>query len=124
MNIFTQIPQKLNAIMDELPRDALPPTLESIYLFGSYARGEQTLSSDIDMALVHEACYTPLCRTEELFLKMHVEEQLPELAINFFSTNREKIDTETSPMNTNTNIRQEGRVLWQSTPIEASPSEI
>ena len=79
-----------------------------VVLFGSEARGEATLSSDVDLALVSDE---PLTRAERLEFKRLVDGvSYPEF--NVTCTRTEWLDTE-KVLDVNYHIRRDGLVIYE-----------
>ena len=97
----------------------LPENLDKIIVFGSYARGEAKVSSDLDLALVSG--------DKPIVDKWAVADVLEGfdkyLKINFFCTNQTKIDTAQDKFNANYWIREEGKLLWEKQHTNISATE-
>ena len=90
--------------------------IEKILLFGSFARGEETVYSDIDIALVCKGS-DRLERGSAYEFKDVVEEEIQKMhrEVGWFSTNEHNLDTSKGVFNTNTRIKKEGILLWMRT---------
>ena len=81
-----------------------------VYLFGSFARNEETVYSDVDLALVSiENSQAPRGTSHDFKSAVEVELQ------KYFTTNEYNIETSTGLFNTNTRIKEEGVLLWSRT---------
>lgn len=123
MNIYNEVIPTLTALLTQVSSE-LPPTVNRIILFGSYARGQQTIYSDIDLAIVHAGNYQPTHRKEEAPFIAEITYHFDQVPLNFFSTNEEKLNLTDYPMNANTNIQKEGIVLWTRTVTNLSQNVI
>lgn len=85
--------------------------VHSLILFGSQARGEASVSSDIDIAVVMDKKLSPLQRGQLLSLGDEIDIRYK---VNLFFTNCEAVAQASSVFDTNKYIREEGIVLWQS----------
>ncbi|MCL1995358.1 MAG: nucleotidyltransferase domain-containing protein [Defluviitaleaceae bacterium] len=92
----------------------LDDNIVKIYLFGSFARGEQTVYSDIDIALVYKNSHTVIRGAAHKF-KTAVEDAMQESLreIGWFTTNEYNLGKSEDIFNTNTRIREEGILLWK-----------
>jgi len=82
---------------------------EALILFGSQARGDAVLSSDIDIAVVMNV---PLTSKERGMLRGIGDEVDHRIETNLFFTNRAALDAAHDIFDTNKYIREEGVVLW------------
>jgi len=86
----------------------LPENLDKIIVFGSHARGEAKVSSDLDLALVSDGT--------SIVDRWIVDDALRDfdkfLKISFFCTNQIKIDTTQNKFDANYWIREEGELIW------------
>ena len=85
--------------------------VDSIILFGSQARGTAKISSDIDIAVVMNESLTARERGKLLCLGDEIDEHM---VTNVFFTTRQALDKASDVFDTNTYIKEEGVVLWQS----------
>ena len=113
MNIKTDVIPKLNELVEQLAPN-MPDCVDAVVLFGSYARNEQSLYSDLDIAIVRNTA-NPTRMLEELHVEQTLQDNLTPLEVNVFYTQASKVTMADSPWDTNYNIRTEGKVLWQST---------
>ena len=117
MNIKTDIIPKLQTYLHHIDTSTMPKNISRIILFGSYARGEQTLYSDIDISVVYHGTQkkkrgTYFSWQEELdYLFSEAG-----LIVNYFYTNEHNLHTSTDTFDTNTWINKEGITLWTQTP--------
>ena len=97
----------------------LPENLDKIIVFGSYARGEAKVSSDLDLALVSDGT--------GIVDKWAVADVLEDfdkfLNISYFCTNQTKISTEQDKFNANYWIRDKGKLLWERQHTNISATE-
>jgi len=97
----------------------LPENLDKIIVFGSYARGEARVSSDLDLALVSDGTGI----VDKWAVADVLEDFDKYLKISFFCTNQTKIDTEQHKFNANYWIREEGKLLWEKQHTNISATE-
>ena len=86
-----------------------PDSLEKIIVFGSYARGEAKVGSDIDIALVSNGTWSIPDRGA---VRDVLDDFAPELRLGLFYTTNEGLLAE-DDRNTNYWIRNEGVELWR-----------
>ena len=89
----------------------LPANLNKIIVFGSYAKGEAKVSSDLDLALVFKS-ETSNEKIDRVVAQDILDEFDEFLEINLFCTNQDKIDTIQDKFNANYWIREEGKLIW------------
>ena len=89
----------------------LPENLNKIIVFGSYARGEANVSSDLDLALVAGAA-SPIEGLDREIARDILENFDNFLEISLFCTNQTKIDTVQNKFDANYWIREEGKLIW------------
>lgn len=87
--------------------------LSKIILFGSAARNESTIQSDIDLALVMRESVTNEHRRPIARALSEFETLDNMLDINCFYTTEDELATATHWSNPCVDIRKEGVVLWQ-----------
>jgi len=109
MKIPDVVPNLKNFI--ESVSHQLPENLEKIIVFGSYARGEATIRSDVDIALVFGG-EEPTQRADKVAVDMALYDFDDILHIDLYCTNQTRIDTEQNVMRPNYWIREEGKLLW------------
>ena len=87
-----------------------------IFLFGSFARNEETIYSDVNLALVSIG-NRQVPRGASHDFKDAVEDELQKYnrTVGWFTTNEYKLETSTEIFNTNTRIKEEGVLLWNRT---------
>ena len=83
--------------------------IDSLILFGSQARGDAILSSDVDIAVVMK---TPLTSEERGSLRCLGEDIDDSIETNLFFTTRQAIEDSARIFDTNKYIKEEGVVLW------------
>lgn len=86
-----------------------PNSLDSIVLFGSYARGDAKVGSDLDIALITKENFT---RNDKITIQSLLDDFNNDLEVNLFCTNREKVNNTLDILNANYWIREEGIILW------------
>lgn len=88
------------------------PLFKSAILFGSQARGEATIRSDIDIAIVmnDSSPLTPRQRGDLIELSDDIDTTI---SINLFFTSTSLLDNAESIFDTNFHIKKEGVLLWQ-----------
>ena len=116
MNIKTEVLTKLKSCIEDSAK-YIPATVDSIILFGSYARGEQTIYSDLDIAIVRNTGVSRRSNEE-----LNIEDMLQcafenLLEVNVFYTQTVKLEVAESEWDTNYLIKKEGKLLWSSTAI-------
>ena len=89
----------------------LPENLNNIIVFGSYARGEAKVGSDLDLALVADAA-SPIERLDREITRDILSGFSEFLEISLFCTNQTKIDTTQNKFDANFWIREEGETIW------------
>jgi len=90
---------------------ALNSNVDSLILFGSQARGTATIVSDIDIAVVTSGTLHPRTRGELMCLADEMDCQFD---VNLFFTTRDNIENASEFFDTNSHIKKEGVILWQS----------
>ena len=88
--------------------------LESIILYGSYARGEQTAESDVDIAVMLRKGYTEHMHDEMVDVVVDYELDT-ELMLSIIPINFENYLEWKNVLPFYKNIEKEGIVLWKST---------
>jgi len=99
----------------------LEDSLEKIILFGSHARGEATVDSDIDIALVYREG-TKLTRALRATVRYLLDDLFEHVEINLLATTSDKVASAEDKKDANYWIREEGRVLWGSWQMTAGLS--
>ena len=91
--------------------ELFPKELIEIILFGSYARNEQRVGSDVDLALVfhNSMIATPKLRAE---IREILDNFCDTLELNLFCTDSKAIQTTSDKFDANYWIREEGFSLW------------
>ena len=89
----------------------LPANLNKIIVFGSYARGEATIRSDVDLALVFDG-EGPTERKYIAAVREILDDFDEFLKIDLFCTNQTKINTVDNKFNANYWIREDGKLIW------------
>ena len=92
--------------------------LGSIVLFGSYARGNYTIKSDIDIALAFKDNVEEdtIKRAVSKFNLLFDDNRLSGI-VNFYITFKSSVDASADILDTNTKIREEGIELWPQSAI-------
>ena len=90
----------------------LPAHLNKIIVFGSHARGEATVRSDVDIALVFDGT-GPAERADKAAMHDILEDFDDIIKIDLFCTNQTKINEAQDKFNANYWIREEGKLLWE-----------
>ena len=86
-----------------------PDSLESMVLFGSFARGDAKVGSDLDIALVTKDGFS---RDDKIAVQSLLDDFNDKLEVSLFCTKREKVETTQDKLNANYWIRKEGVVIW------------
>jgi len=95
------------AILEQIAIGKHDPQIRRIVLFGSEARGEATLTSDIDIALISDV---PLTRPQRLAFTATLDDGYPEIrVINTLSAN---LDTD-KYLDVNYHIKREGLLIYE-----------
>jgi len=95
-------------IIEQIAKGTYHPKIRYIVLFGSEARGEATLTSDIDIALISDE---PLTRSERLdFTHQFDEIHYPQ--INVINTRTHTPQTQKC-MDVNYHIKREGLLIYE-----------
>jgi len=92
--------------------------IKEIRLFGSCGRGEETVYSDLDLAIIFKKD-TPPQRNKTYDLRDALETFIEETfkrPVDFVHTNENNLDSQ-NQFNVNSHIRKEGKVLWTRTVI-------
>ena len=105
-----------NALRDRF-RDAFGERLHRLILYGSYARGEATPRSDIDVLVVLDG-ETNRSDTEQAHEVMHDLREEYGAHVSPLVTSRERFDTYNQPLYRN--VREEGKLLVPRDAPEAS----
>ena len=109
MKISDVLPNLQNFISEASHR--FPKNLNKIIVFGSYARGEAKVSSDLDLALVFDG--TGPAERADMGAVDYILYDFDEfLKISLFCTNQTKIDTVQNKFDANYWIREEGKLIW------------
>jgi len=94
-------------ILEQIANGKHDPQIRRIVLFGSEARGEATLTSDIDIALISDE---PLTRAQRLAFSVALDDGYPEVrVINTLTAN---LDTNEF-LNVNYHIKREGLLIYE-----------
>ena len=82
-----------------------------VVLFGSFARNQQTISSDVDIAVIHNGDSPNALRR---YLLQGLYDVYPSQEDIQFTTLQEHVyETDTHPLNVSSSILKEGVILWQ-----------
>lgn len=84
--------------------------VSAVILFGSHARGEGMVSSDVDLAMVLRS---PLTRREQGLLRSLGDDIDERIDTNLFFTTPEALEMAHSDLDTNSHIKKEGIVIWE-----------
>jgi len=88
--------------------------LEKIILFGSFAREQQTITSDIDIALIFKAPISREARSKcRRFIGEFEESHAFAYDIQPTYISLDNYLNDKHPLNVSSSIRKEGHVLWQ-----------
>jgi predicted nucleotidyltransferase len=108
MKLFEVVPNLKNYIVENCI--ALPDALQRILIFGSFARGEARVGSDVDIALVAQNEWDFRDRHTA---RHYLENFDPHLTISPFYTTVEKLNTTDDKFDANYWIAREGVLLWE-----------
>ncbi|MDR2183029.1 MAG: nucleotidyltransferase domain-containing protein [Clostridiales bacterium] len=89
----------------------LPKNLNKIIVFGSHARGQATIRSDVDVALVFDGT-GPFERMDREAVRDILDDFDDIIKIDLTCTNQTNIDETENKFNVNYWIREEGKLLW------------
>ena len=95
------------AILEKIANGKHDPQIRSVILFGSEARGEATLTSDIDIALVSDE---PLTRAQRLAFAHALDDGYPEVCV--INTLTAHLDTEKF-LDVDYHIKREGLLVYE-----------
>ena len=107
---------KLSEVAPELAKyfaargTAMPDVLQKALLFGSYARGDARVGSDIDIALVAHAPWETAQRSQ---MRDWLEDFNSNLVVNPFFTTTDKLAENEDKFDANYWIAREGVLLWE-----------
>lgn len=103
--LFMNEARKLIVAMTEAAKK--DENITSLYLFGSYARGEAKLTSDVDFAVVSE---NPRA-VDRVALRL-IESDF-DFGCDIIYTTPEKLEKAYRELDVNYDIKEEGVLLWQ-----------
>ena len=108
-----KIPEVVPSLQNFISASAhlLPENLDKIIVFGSYARNEATIRSDVDVALIFDGT-EPAERIDREAVRDILDDFDDIIKFDLFCTNQIKIDGALSKFDANYWIREEGRLLW------------
>jgi len=86
-----------------------PDSLTGLMVFGSYARGQAKMGSDLDIALLVEGNFE---RADRAAVRELLSGFYDNININLFCTTKDKIGQAQSKFDANYWIREEGETLW------------
>lgn len=84
--------------------------IKAIYLFGSYARGEQSYDSDVDIYIICSPSVPKNALRKLKIMVLSEEENMPEVDVKFGFND---LNAENDLFHDN--IKKEGILLWQKT---------
>ncbi len=100
----------LRYAMEKISHSAVAPYVHELYLYGSYARGEQTFESDVDLLLTLEDT-APNLKKEIIKLKAEVSQDgLEDVPVDLKVLYGDA--WKNNPMVYYQNIKKEGEKLW------------
>ena len=107
---------EIKVLQDVILLHLLDEDVISIILFGSFARGEQTIYSDMDVALVF-AQDIKIPRGHLSQFREVVEDEMEKYhrEVGWFPTNEFNLANAAILFDTNTSIMKEGITLWTKT---------
>ena len=88
-----------------------PANLDKMIVFGSYARGEATIRSDVDIALVFDGT-DPAKISDRATVRNILDNFDNVIEFDLYYTNQINVDIEQNKMRPNYWIREEGMLLW------------
>ena len=104
-------------IVGAITKLGLQSSLSKIILFGSAARGESTIKSDVDIAVITDAPISNAQRRMVTRAMAEFETLESMLEINCFYATEEALEKADRWSDPCTSIKEEGIVLWQAEPI-------
>ena len=109
MRIADVVPNLKNFV--ESVSHEFPESLSKMIIFGSHARGDATIRSDVDIALVFDG-EEPAERADRVAVDIALSDFDDIIKIDFYCTNQTRLDTEENKLRPNYRIRKEGKLLW------------
>ena len=104
----THIRPTVKEVLERISHKQHNPKIRYIVLFGSEARGESRLASDVDIALVSDK---PLTRSEKLeFKEIFEDNSFPDFQV--INTLTESLDTDNFA-DVNYHIKRDGLVIYE-----------
>ena len=85
--------------------------MRKVVLFGSFARHQQTITSDVDIAIIHQG-HNPQKLRQQLSRGLY-EYYQGEEDIQFTTLQEDVYNADTHPLNVSYAIAKEGVILWQ-----------
>jgi len=81
--------------------------IQKLYVFGSYARGESTIFSDVDIAVIHCSVQgINRAALNEATAKYDDDVQFTYIEADVF-------DSDNHPLHVSSSIKREGQILWE-----------
>ena len=108
MKLTDVVPNLTDFILNNTEK--FPDEINKIILFGSYAKNEQRVSSDVDIALVADETWEtlPRCSVRDVFDNFD-----DNVEISLFFTTSVKIEAAKNVFDANFFIKKEGVLLWE-----------
>jgi len=99
--------QKLEVVDEIIAVASKDDAVMEVYIFGSYARGEATIFSDVDIAVIHgENCEVNRAALNEVV--SHCEED-----VQFTYVDSDVFHSDDHPLHVSSSIKREGVLLWR-----------
>lgn len=109
--LVSEVIENFKIYINQMVRDSeIPEAVEQLILFGSYARNEADIYSDVDVAVVADETFT---RTDKSNLRSYLEAFDKTIEISLFCTNKKKLEQVTDEFDANYWIKREGVLLWK-----------
>jgi predicted nucleotidyltransferase len=99
-------PQVVNEIVAAAKNDA---AILELYIFGSYSRGEATIFSDVDIAIIHAENAADTVNRAAL----HEATARHDEDVQFTYIQTDVFHSDDHPLHVSSSVKREGVLLWQ-----------